>query len=133
MKKCRLIASLILVLLLTNCKSAAVKSIQYSDQNNNRYSITSSSLKYDPITPNESSSGVYSGGDPVQVVLSREDYNNILNLAERIMETSEGKDVKREMLTSVLVISEEGKTRQAILKRSDERSELEDLLQKLKQ
>jgi hypothetical protein len=133
MKKCRLITSLILVLLLTNCKSAAVKSIQYSDQNNNRYSITSSSFKYDPITPNESSSGVYSGGDPVQVVLSREDYNNILNLAERIMETSEGKDVKREMLTSVLVISEEGKTRQAILKRSDERSELEDLLQELKQ
>ena len=36
----------------------------YTDQNNNTYTITETSVEYDPITPAESSSGMYSGGEP---------------------------------------------------------------------
>jgi len=111
----------------------AVKSIQYSDQNNNHYSITRTSLIYTPVTPEESSSGVYSGGDPAEVQLTKDEFNTILSLSEKIMKASEGNEMKREMLTSVLVISEEGKSRKAILKRSEARSALEELLQKVKQ
>jgi len=133
MRRKYLLAFMFLPILMCNCKSMAVKSIQYSDQNNNHYSITRTSLIYTPVTPEESSSGVYSGGDPAEVQLTKDEFNTILSLSEKIMKASEGNEMKREMLTSVLVISEEGKSRKAILKRSEARSALEELLQKVKQ
>ncbi|KAA3616752.1 MAG: hypothetical protein DWP94_14715 [Flavobacterium sp.] len=133
MKREYLPAFILIALLLCTCKTVAVKRIQYSDQSNNHYTITRTSLVYSPVTPEESSSGIYSGGDPVEVQLTRDEFEKVLSLADKIMKASEGKEMKREMLTSVLVISEENETQKAILKRSDARSTLEELLQKLKQ
>lgn len=41
----------------------------YTDGNGNRYIITSGVLQYIPVTPEESSSGTYSGGDPKVITL----------------------------------------------------------------
>jgi hypothetical protein len=118
---------------LWNCKSTEQMTIHYSDQNNNHYTISSGRLKYDPVTEEESSSGTYSGGSPAEIALIKSDFKRISELAEKIMVNSEGKHSRREMLTSMLTISTKDKTVSAILKKSEDRSQLEALLQKLRQ
>ncbi len=107
--------------------------IHYSDQNNNHYTVSSGRLKYDPVTEKESSSGTYSGGSPAEIALKNSDFKRLSELAEKIMVYSEGKNSRREMLTSMLTISTKDKTVSAILKKSEDRSQLEELLQKLRQ
>lgn len=55
----------------------------YIDGNNNTYEI-GERLDYVPITPAQSSSGMYSGGEPKSVVLDAERRAEILALLERI-------------------------------------------------
>ena len=116
-----------------NCKSTDALTIHYTDQNNNHYTINSGRLKYDPVTDKESSSGTYSGGKPAEIALKKTDFRQISELAEKIMIASEGKNSKREMLTSILTISGKNKTTSAILRKSEDRSRLESLLQRLRQ
>ena len=124
--------TVLLSLLLVQCKSTQPVHISYTDQNNNRYTVTESVLKYDPITPAESSSGTFSGGDPLNIKITKNDFEAITNLAEEILST-ESRDNKREMLTSVLTIKKGAESRTVILKKSKDRMNLEEMLQKLKQ
>jgi hypothetical protein len=105
----------------------------YSDQNNNVYVVSSDALSYDPITERESSSGVYSGGEAFRVSLEPSEYEEIINLAQKIANNPEGKSNKREMLTSVLTLVDDRKESAFILRRSEMRTELESLLQKHKE
>ena len=104
----------------------------YSDQNNNVYVVTSDMLSYDPISENESSSGVYSGGEAFKVALDASEYDEIIELANRIANDPEGKSNKREMLTSVLTLVEDQKESAFILRKSALRSQLEEMLQNYK-
>lgn len=107
--------------------------IVYSDQNNNVYVVTSDALSYDPITEIESSSGTYSGGEPYKVSLEVSEYDEIVKLARQIASDPEGKSDKREMLTSVLTLVDDKKESAFILRRSEDRSQLEAMLQKHKE
>ncbi|MBT8275786.1 MAG: hypothetical protein KJO39_06575 [Bacteroidia bacterium] len=133
MKVRYIFATLVLAAFFVNCKSADLLTIHYTDQNNNHYTINSRRLKFDPVSEKESSSGTYSGGAPAEISLKKTDFRQISELAEKIMIASEGKNNRREMLTSVLTISGKDKTTSAILKKSEDRSKLETLLQKLRQ
>jgi hypothetical protein len=52
----------------------------YADGSANRYIITADSLAYDPVTPAESSTGTYSGGDPKIVSISASQFAAITQL-----------------------------------------------------
>lgn len=58
--------------------------IVYNDGNANSYIIEPNSFVYDPITPMESSSGVYSGGDPKDFSIDQEKFNAIFIKAEEL-------------------------------------------------
>ena len=75
----------------------------YSDGSGNAYFITeNNTLKYDPVTPEMSSSGVYSGGDTAEVKLSMEDYDEIMELFNAAM-TDTGNHVEnRAMMTGAV-------------------------------
>jgi hypothetical protein len=133
MKAKFILATLIASIFIWNCKSTDPVTIHYTDQNNNHYTISSGRLKYDPVSEVESSSGIYSGGSPAEIALKKEDFSRISDLAEKIMVYSEGKNSRREMLTSILTISGKDKTTSAILKRSEDRNKLEALLKGLRQ
>ncbi len=105
--------------------------ITYTDQNNNRYHITETSFTYTPVTKKESSSGTYDGGEPVSKTITDSDFEKIHLLAEEIVGVSP-KDVKREMMTSVLSISRNGAKHRVTLRKSDKRIRLEELLTSLK-
>lgn len=58
---------------------------RYADGNGNRYVITPSQLSYDPIKAEESSSGVYQGGKPKTVRLTKDEYAAIRSAFETAM------------------------------------------------
>lgn len=60
----------------------------YIDGNNNTYEI-GERLDYVPITPAQSSSGMYSGGAPMTVALDAESRAELLELLERIAADTE--------------------------------------------
>ena len=55
---------------------------QYADGSANLYIITPDSLEYVPVKPAESSTGMYSGGDPKKVALKTEEFRNVRALVE---------------------------------------------------
>lgn len=55
---------------------------QYADGSANVYRITSDSLEYVPVKPEESSTGMYSGGEPKKVALTPEEFRTIRYLLE---------------------------------------------------
>ena len=57
----------------------------YADGSANRYIITPDTLEYDPVTPEESSTGTYSGGDPKIVSISAERFESISQLFEKAL------------------------------------------------
>lgn len=46
----------------------------YADGSGNRYILSPISLEYDPVTPEESSTGMYSGGEPKTVTITAEQF-----------------------------------------------------------
>lgn len=54
----------------------------YADGSANLYVITSDSLEYVPVKPEESSTGFYSGGDPKKVALTPQQFRSIRALLE---------------------------------------------------
>lgn len=75
--------SLILLLLVNlSCMKSDHRYI-YADGSANRYIITPDTLEYDPVTPEESSTGTYSGGDPKTVSISAEQFESIGQLFDK--------------------------------------------------
>lgn len=75
--------SLILLLLVNlSCMNSDTHYV-YADGSANRYIITPNTLEYDPVTPEESSTGTYSGGDPKTVSISAEQFTSIGQLIDK--------------------------------------------------
>lgn len=68
--------------LLTACMQAQPQ-YTYADGSANRYIITASSLQYLPIKPEESSTGMYSGGDPANINLTEAQFKSVQQLLEK--------------------------------------------------
>jgi hypothetical protein len=72
----------ILLLINFSCMKSNHRYV-YADGSANRYLITSDSLEYDPVTPEESSTGTYSGGSPKTVSISAEQFRSISQLFDQ--------------------------------------------------
>ena len=66
-----------------------ITSYKYIDGSNNTYIISSKSVEYVPITPENSSSGMYSGGKPFNVAISAEQATEITNLLADALKNKE--------------------------------------------
>ncbi len=58
---------------------------EYADGSANRYIITPDTLEYDPVTPAESSTGTYSGGDPRAVSITAGQFEAIGQLFDKAL------------------------------------------------
>ncbi len=114
---------------LIQCKTGKDLNISYTytDQNNNVISISSERITYNPIAAEESSSGTYSGGDPKSVKISEENFQIISRKAEELFDGAP-KNVRREMLTSVLSKRVNEQSTRVILSKSALRNDFEKLL-----
>lgn len=76
----------------------------YIDGNNNSYLISADSLIYDPISPIESSSGTYSGGEAKRVKLSATQFQKIETLIKSIQKDKASHENARQMGFGTLLI-----------------------------
>ena len=73
---------LILPFILFSCMSQPTHYL-FADGSGNRYFMESTTLEYIPITPEESSTGMYSGGIPGKVTINEEQFNSVKNLLDQ--------------------------------------------------
>ncbi len=97
---------------LNHCNKSKVKKMHvnkyiYSDGNGNSYNISISQgkyyLKYNPVTPKRSSSGIYSGGIAKNVVLEKQAFEKLLILFEKA-KTNKEIHLDKRIMTSGLII-----------------------------
>jgi hypothetical protein len=61
---------------------------EYADGSANLYLLTETSLEYLPVKPEESSTGMYSGGDPKTVVVTPAEFNELKDLFDKALENT---------------------------------------------
>jgi hypothetical protein len=86
----------------------------YADGSANRYIITSDTLKYDPVRPEESSTGTYSGGDPKVVSISPEQFESIGQLFDKAL-ANKAVHIEDRIKTSGAISIVKGETRTQII------------------
>lgn len=109
----------------------SMENIRYVDTNNNSYSVREGTLRYSPITPENSSSGTYSGGEPKSKTLTDEEMAGIQQKVQEIEDTPSLHLQQRQMLTAMLFVGEQDNRRKYILGRSEKRTALEQLLKEI--
>lgn len=103
----------------------------FSDGNSNLYTLDGSVLTYNPVKPEESSSGTYSGGEEKTVTLAGADVDSLRLLFEQAMANVTHHQPNRLKGTGVLTIRQGGEEKQCILKRgSPELEAIESFLKK---
>ena len=73
----------LLIMAMSQCSNAQDPVYTYADGSANVYIIRNDTIFYKPMTPEMSSSGTYSGGDPVQKALHGNEYEQIQALLDR--------------------------------------------------
>lgn len=105
-----------ILLIIVNCKDVKEGELKketvysYADGSGNLYIVEggeSFTLEYDPVKPEESSSGFYDGGDHIKGEISREEYNQIAALFKRAFTERESHIENRVMLSGIFYIKEE--------------------------
>jgi hypothetical protein len=75
---------ILIILIFAACMSPQPE-LTYADGSANRYVITPTQLNYIPVKPEESSTGIYSGGEPAMVAISTWQYASIKELFEKAL------------------------------------------------
>lgn len=111
--------------------------ISYFDGCNNGFTLYSENgndiyLEYDPVKPIESSSGEYDGGDYIKEKITRDQYERISALANKIAENKDIHIKNRVMTSGLLIVNIEGVEKRIIIEpSSNEKIEFENELKKL--
>ena len=124
--------SLILIFLVSvSCMKSAYQ-YTYSDGSANRFIITPDTLEYDPVTPEESSTGTYSGGDSKTVSISPEQFDSIRHLFDKaISNTAEHIGDRIKTTGAIAVVKGNARTQVILAPGSAEKEAIENLLRKI--
>jgi hypothetical protein len=108
------------------------KSYRYGDGSGNSYTITANSIEYHPMTPEESSSGTYSGGEPAKKKLSKDDFKRVEAAVQAALDNKSIHITQRVMMSGSILVTEGEKSVEYIIKpHSKEQKALEKLLKEL--
>jgi len=112
-----------------------IKSCRYYDGNGNEYIINSTpkfTIEYNPVTPLESSSGIYDGGEYVKGEISEQLYNKTILIIGNIIKNREILINDRVKGSGMIIFQDEDKEDSYILKPSSkEIDKIEELLHEL--
>jgi hypothetical protein len=127
--------SLILVFLFTLCGGCMGRrnlSYEYADGSGNLYRLSETLIEYIPVQPKLSSSGLYSGGNPVKKTINEADYEKIVQNFQAAINNKAIHIENRLMGSGMILIREEEQTIRVLLSQSAiEKIELEALLKEL--
>lgn len=88
----------------------------YSDGSGNTYVINRDKLEYKPVTRKESSSLVYSGGDPATVSLNENEFASLSEIMEKLLSYKEIHTQNRVMMSGLIIRESANGKAQAILR-----------------
>lgn len=110
----RVILLLFIIPALVQCTTTrtnkTMTSYEYVDGNGNLYAISNSSIVYDPVTPEESSTGMYSGGEAYTAPLEQKQFDQIEATFKKVIEHKEDISETRSMGTGTLIVLPSKKT-----------------------
>ena len=81
----------------------------YLDGSANSYIITKNTISYHPMTPDRSSSGTYSVGDPWTVNIDEEAFKRLEGLFKKSIENKKDQIKDRNMGTGLLIVKPSNK------------------------
>lgn len=102
----------------------------YLDGNGNKYSITPESIIYDPITPAESSTGIYSGGEPYNISISLVEFEILQETAMNCINKKEG-IIENRIKGSGMLVVEPGNKIFIFDSQSTQKTEMENTIQSI--
>ena len=105
-----------------------ITSFDYVDGNGNKYSITTNTITYDPITPLESSTGTYSGGEPYTININLTQFETLQKTAMNCINKKDGQTKQRNKGTGTLIIQPGNKT-YLFEMNSSQKKEIEEAIQ----
>lgn len=108
----------VLLIIATACMTTPAN-YEYADGNANVYVITPIELKYIPVTPEESSSGTYSGGEPKNIAITPAQFQTLEALFENALSNTETHMENRVMMSGLVSRTGSNK-KQCILKPGSE-------------
>lgn len=124
---------LIASLFLTLSSFADMKSSSYTyvDGSGNIYKISIDSIEYIPVKKENSSTGMYSGGEPAKKVLSKSEYQKIQSAIEEIF-SNKSIHIKERIKTSGMITMVQGKREKSVIfKSTEEKNSFEKMLKEL--
>ena len=95
---------LTLILSISTCNMQDNSTYTYADGSGNTYRLQKRTLKYNPMTPEMSSSGTYSGGKKQEVQISGSEKKQLIEAFQEAV-LSANKNAKREMGTGMLLMN----------------------------
>jgi hypothetical protein len=117
------------LLLLTGSCMKSPTHYEYSDGSANQYVITETTVEYVPVKPEESSTGMYSGGEPKLVSITKEQFESMTKLFETAFENTSAHMTERPKMSGLITSMTGKELRQAILKpNSEEKKVIEETL-----
>lgn len=126
---------IVLSLFLIGCNQKQM-TLNYADGSGNLYIVVSHPkphLSYQPVKPGNSSSGLYSGGEPVERDLSPEDVNALSDKVQAAINNPSVHIKERVKMSGALELHSEDQMLSIILQPAcTEQIELENLLKQLK-
>lgn len=90
---------------------------QYYDGSNNHYTLDQNTLTYDPVTPEMSSSGIYSGGEKFTIELDQEKKQKLVSLFNAAYLARSEHQTRREKGTGNVIIQTGQDSKSCILRR----------------
>lgn len=126
-----ILSTAMLTFTLVGCSSDE-PAYSYSDGAGNTYWIQGATLTYDPVTPLESSSGEYSGGEPATIELTQDEHAAIVSLFDVAIGDTSNHIENRVMMSGVIDVRKGKKTTSFILApKSVKKTEIETMLEGL--
>lgn len=79
---------------------------EYADGNGNVYTITSTTLSYNPVKPEYSSSGTYSGGVPKSIALTPDQFEAISAILTKAVDNTTSHISERVMMSGAVSVTD---------------------------
>lgn len=123
---------LIISALVLISTSLFAQNYAYLDGSANKYEWMGDSLEYNPVKPENSSSGEYSGGEYKKVSVTAEEKKLLKAAFEKAIKAKDEQQENREMMTGMVIREKKKKSKKVILKsKSTSKTELEKLLKEV--
>jgi len=109
------IAFLFFTFISFSCMNST-RTYEYADGNGNVYTLSGGTLSFDPVREEESSSGMYSGGEPRTVPITSVQYDSIRSLLETARSDQSIQINDRVKMSGAIGISEGGRVSRYIIR-----------------